>query len=288
MEEQGPKRITQKRLVRIFKDIKNLESEEHRFCFLLGAGASKSSGIKTGWELSVEWYQDLKKDLTAEELDEWKASIDLVEDNLGAFYPYLYQKRYEVSPQVGYEAFKKLMEKAEPGIGYVILSQILAGEKHNFVITTNFDYLVEDSVRLYTTTKPFTAGHETLAEFISSQTERPTIIKVHRDLFLHPFNDERATQRLKKEWEKALRPILNNFDLLVVGYGGNDGSLMDYLNSISADERKTIYWCIRNEEELNPKILNLLQVKDQIVKIEGFDELMIALHEALGYTIFEN
>lgn len=288
MKQNKPCRIDQKRLVTLFKDIKRLKSEETRFCFLIGAGASKSSGIKTGWELAEEWYKSLKDDLTDDELSAWEESIGFDAENVGAFYPHLYQKRYETSPQIGYEEFKKLMEDIEPGIGYVIMSQILSNERHNFVITTNFDYLIEDSVRMYTSKKPFSAGHETLAEFISSQTERPTIIKVHRDLFLHPFNDESDTQKLKEEWKKALRPILRNFNLLVIGYGGNDGSLMDYLESIESHERKAIYWCYRKEEEINDKINSLLKEKDFFVQIKGFDQLMISLNEALDYDVFEN
>ena len=61
-----PKTINQNRLVRMFRDIKK-NNGEMRFCFLIGAGASKSSGIKTGWELSKEWYEVLKKDLDPEE-----------------------------------------------------------------------------------------------------------------------------------------------------------------------------------------------------------------------------
>lgn len=283
-----PTKINQKRLVKMFKDIKRLDSSESKFCFLIGAGASKSSGIKTGWELSAEWYKELKEDLDEDELLQWEEKIDFNEEKVGEFYTHLYKKRYETSAQIGYDEFKKMMEHIEPDLGYVILSQILAYEKHNFVITTNFDYLIEDAVRMYTPTKPFSAGHETLAEFISSQTERPTIIKVHRDLFLHPFNDEKETEKLKAEWAKALTPILKDFNLLVIGYGGNDGSLMDYLQNISSIDRKSIYWCIRDEDEINSKIKDLLTEKDFIVKIDGFDELMFALNNALNYTVFEN
>ena len=164
--KKQPCSIKQKRLVKVFKDIKRLNRNEIRFCFLIGAGASKSSGIKTGEELSKEWYNELKNDLNDDELKKWKESVKFDENNVATFYPQLYQKRYEVLPQIGYEEFQKMMENIEQGIGYVILSQILANEKHKFVITTNFDYLIEDSVRMYTPKKPFVAGHETLAEFI--------------------------------------------------------------------------------------------------------------------------
>ncbi len=288
-----PKQIHQNRLIRMFKDIKKNDSGESRFCFLIGAGASKSSGIPTGWELSLEWYEELKNDLSRDELSQkelsdWKKKIDFDEDRVGEFYSSLYKKRYETSPQLGYDKFKKIMEHVEPGLGYVILSQILANEKHNFVITTNFDYLIEDAVRMYTATKPFVAGHETLAEFVSSQTERPTIIKVHRDLFLHPLNDEKETEKLKDEWGRALKLIMKNFNLLVIGYGGNDGSLMDYLKKIQSEDRKPIYWCIRDEKDLNDKVLGLLTEKDFIVQIDGFDELMFDLNKALEYRVFEN
>ncbi|MBP1639210.1 MAG: hypothetical protein H6Q17_793 [Bacteroidetes bacterium] len=285
--QDEPKVISQERLVRMFKDIKQLKSEDTRFCFLIGAGASKSSGIKTGWELAVEWYKALQEDLTEEELSDWKDSIGFDEEKIGEFYPYLYQKRYEANDQLGYDEFKKLMENIDPGLGYVILSQILVNEKHNFVITTNFDYLVEDAVRMFTAQKPFIAGHETLAEFISSNTERPTIIKVHRDLFLHPFNDKEGTDCLKQEWEKALAPILSRFHLLVIGYGGNDGSLMQYLKKIPVENRKSIYWCVLKENsELNVRTKDLLTNKDFIVRIDGFDELMYAFNTALDYDIF--
>jgi len=288
MIKKEPQRITQRQLVRMFEDIKRLgNSDDSRFCFLIGAGASKSSGIDTGWELSVRWYNELKEVLDNDVLSSWKKEVDFNEKRIGEFYPNLYRKRYETSPQIGYDEFKKMMENKEPGLGYVILSQILAYEKHNFVITTNFDYLIEDSIRTFTDTKPFVAGHETLAEFIASNTERPTIIKVHRDLFLHPFNDVDEISKLKTEWANALKPILSRFNLLVIGYGGNDGSLMDYLKDIDSNNRKAIYWCVREGDELKEKITSLLTQKDFIVTIDGFDEFMLHLCDALGYQIFD-
>lgn len=279
------KSINQKQLVQIFKDVKELDSDETRFCFLLGAGASVSSGIPTGWTLAKEWYEDLKKVMDEQERKAWETKIGFDEERIGEFYPQLYEKRYESSPQLGYAKFKKLMEKKDPSLGYVILAQVLAKEKHNFVITTNFDYLIEDAVRMYTPTKPFVAGHETLAPFVEAQTERPTIVKIHRDLFLNPINDEKGTEALKEEWKRALRPILRNFYLLVVGYGGNDGSLMNYLAEIEPEERKSIYWCTRGQDKLNHKAKKLLKPKDYHVCIDSFDELMYAFNEALEYDI---
>ncbi|MCD4817390.1 MAG: SIR2 family protein [Candidatus Cloacimonetes bacterium] len=266
-----PKTINQNQLIRIFKDSKENKLNEVRFCFLIGAGASRSSNIPTGWELANKWYNVIKEDLDEKDLKAWQEAIKFDEKKISEYYPQIYEKRFESCQEAGYDELKELMEGKEPSIGYMIMEQILAKENHNFVITTNFDFLIEDAVRLYTDTKPFSAGHETLAGFISTQTERPTIIKVHRDLFLHPFNEIGNTKNLRKEWKNALKPILKNFNLLVLGYGGNDGSMMDYLQEIDHKERKAIYWCKRDSKELNGKINKLLKNNDYLVSIENFD-----------------
>jgi tetratricopeptide (TPR) repeat protein len=283
IEDSKAKILNQSQLVRRFKDLKCHRTQETCFCFLLGAGASKSSGIPTGWELSKRWWDELKEDLG--EL-EWMK--DITDQNVGGAYTDLYKARFASDPASGYQEFEHLMEGKTPWLGYVILAQILAAGQHNFVITTNFDYLIEDAVRLYTSQKPFIAGHETLAKFISLYSRRPTIIKVHRDLFLHPFNSPEETDTLKEEWANALSPLLGRFHLLVIGYGGNDGSLMNYLKQIKSQKRKSIYWCILKNQKINKKISRLLTEKDFIVEIGGFDELMYALNEALDFDIFKD
>ncbi len=287
MSNNKPKSISQKQLIGTFGDIKKGKSSENRFCFLLGAGASKSSGILTGGELATKWYERIKNELTDTEREKWEKDVDFDEDNIEASYPDIYQKRFEASPQGGYEELIALMESEaiNSSVGYTILAQILAKEKHNFVITTNFDQLVEDAVRMYTNAKPLVVGHEVLADFISTQSERPTIIKIHRDLYLHPINDER-TNTLDKQWKRNIKSLLKNCNLLVVGYGGNDGSLMNYLKSVDASKRNPIYWCVRAGENLNTKIKELLTEKDYFIEIKGFDELMINLNEELNYQFF--
>jgi NAD-dependent SIR2 family protein deacetylase len=53
------KTLHYKELIKLFNDFKN--NPQEKFCFLLGAGASKTSGIPTGSELAWQWYQELKK-----------------------------------------------------------------------------------------------------------------------------------------------------------------------------------------------------------------------------------
>lgn len=274
--------INQKRLIRLFRDTINngqKQGDGIRFCFLLGAGTSVDSGIPSGSDLAKKWYKEISEDLDKDKLVQWRKRKKVVVKNLPASYPEIFEQRFIEEPQVGFQELQQLMENADPSIGYLILAKILSETRHSFVITTNFDHLVEDALFIATTKRPLVCGHESLAPYVHSQSQRPTIVKVHRDLLLDPFNQTKNTSILREEWVKALKPILKDFHLVVLGYGGNDGSLMDYLTDIPVSQRKKIFWCERSPENINDKILGVLgENGGKLVKIEGFDELMYELN----------
>ncbi|MGJ0484155.1 MAG: hypothetical protein ACR65R_06420 [Methylomicrobium sp.] len=276
------RKIKQAQLIRVFKDLQN--HHDDGCCFLLGAGASFTSGIPTGGQLAREWYGELKEIMDAGELDAWYREIGFDTDRIAEFYPQIFERRFRDHPATGYYRLQDCMKNAEPGIGYSFLAQILADTQHKFVITTNFDHMVEDAIRTYTAERPLVCGHESLAQYINARSIRPTIIKVHRDLLLQPFNGTQNTQNLDEAWKATLTPILQQYHLVVVAYGGNDGSLMNYLKGI--ERRKGIYWCCRNEGELNDRIRETLDPgKDCIVEISGFDQLMLELNIAYEYPL---
>ena len=132
---------------------------------MLEAGASKSSGIKSGQELVNIWEKDLIE-RNREMYLKWKAELGINDDNKYEFYSQYYEKRFKKAVD-GYNYLEKLMESAKPSIGYVMLSYILTHTKHNVVITTNFDHLIEDAVNYYEDTIPLVIGHESLAHYIT-------------------------------------------------------------------------------------------------------------------------
>jgi len=268
------KTIDQKVLERIFKDNHDNGSDT-RFIFLLGAGSSVQSDIPSAYKLATGWIKDIKNDLTDDEYLEWLKDKNINEDNLASSYTEIYTKRFEHNPKNGYETLQKLMENKEPSIGYTILSQILEGTNHNFVITTNFDSLIEDALFLFTSKRPLVCGHESLADFIQLNSTRPTIIKVHRDILLNPYNTPDNTCNMEEPLKKALKPILENSPMVILGYGGHDESV---LNLLKEPNRQPIYWCVRDTTKVSDNIKDsLTNEADRIVKIDGFDEFMVAL-----------
>jgi tetratricopeptide (TPR) repeat protein len=286
-----PEKMAVKTFLYHFMRITNNKNLGRRFCFILGAGASKQSGIPTGAELVKDWVKELHETYDEEDLKQWADDNkikDLESGEAAKYYSQIYDKRFEIDPQEGYGALENIMEGKEPSFGYSVLAQILANTDHNVVITTNFDSLVEDALFIYTQKKPLVAGHEALASFIRPIMRRPLIAKIHRDILLAPISDSQETSRLADGWKKSLTSLFKFYKPVVIGYGGNDGSLMGFLKSLEPIDGG-MFWCYReNDGEPVEEILQLvIKHKGYIIPIVGFDELMLQINEKLGYSLLD-
>lgn len=163
-----------------FKNVHE-KMQDHKFAWVLGAGASKPSGIPLGSELVDRWLSELaiqhgatgqQADLTAEQFKAWTESESFERlgvkkrgtvrsefswENRAEFYTQVYDARFRKHPDEGYADLELLMADKDPSPGYSILATILAAEpvRHNAVVTTNFDNLVVDalSITAATTTR---------------------------------------------------------------------------------------------------------------------------------------
>lgn len=258
------------------------------FCWILGSGASVQSGIPTGKELVESWLRELH-DLEAADgiaFEEWVTAENLdiptfEYERAANFYPWVYQRRYRDYREAGYAFLEKTMESAEPSFGYSVLAQIMASKLHNVAVTTNFDNLIADALSIYTRAFPLVCGHESLTGYIRPNLRRPLIAKIHRDLLLAPLSNPDEIEKLPGEWAAALTKIFDRFTPIVIGYGGNDGSLMGFLNKIGPIEGG-VFWCFRDGEQIDLGIHQVIERHHgRLVPIAGFDEVMLQLQEKL-------
>ncbi len=151
-QEKELKKMTLEEFVCRFAKKKN---DTRKYCFILGAGASISSGIHSGETLARNWIKDLKEMWNDDKFNKWikKESIDV--ENPAAKYSEIYEKRFDdnFDSDEGYAYIYDQMKNAEPSCGYSFLAEILATTKNNIVITTNFDSLTEDALFIYTQKK---------------------------------------------------------------------------------------------------------------------------------------
>jgi protein O-mannosyl-transferase len=250
-------RITIRGFLEEFKR-QHLQMSDRSFCFILGAGASVQSGIPTGAKLVEQWLEELhvREDFQQLPLEEWANSKNLDIDNFdyqdaASYYSQVFKRRFQDDPDTGYAFLEDAMNNKEPSYGYIVLAQILAHTRHKVVITTNFDNLVADALSIYTRTFPLICGHESLTGFVRAQLRRPLVAKIHRDLLLEPINTPEGIATLAPGWVKALTDLLQYYTPIVIGYGGNDGSLMNFLNALEKPIRGGIFWCHRGNVRRN-------------------------------------
>ncbi len=267
---------------------------DHKFVWVLGAGASAASKIRTGGELVQMWLDELKVQLQTK--DEKKLTLEkwATKENLGikdfkyeeaaSSYPQVYERRFRDYPEEGYAYLEDQMAKKDPSPGYSILAKALEDKRHKAVITTNFDNLVADALSIYTKTFPFVCGHESLVSFVRVAMRRPLVCKIHRDLLLGPKNDPRSLKRLHEAWAGALRALLEQYTPIFIGYGGNDGSLMNLLESLEPGEIKgRLIWCYYEKHKPSERIEDLVvQHQGVLVPVPDFDLLMVLLGQRMG------
>lgn len=276
----------------------NEQMHDRRFAFVLGAGASVSSGIPSGRTLVDEWLRQLhlrdpeRKDV---KIEEWvKDNLDIDDFQYARraeFYPQIYDRRFPVDREEGYAYLEYEMKDARPGLGYSMLAQILVNTRHKLVVTTNFDNLVADAVLLYTDTFAQVCGHESLTGFVRATTRRPLVAKIHRDLLSGPQSDQYATNLLHEDWARTLRLLFKSFTPIFVGYGGNDGSLMNFLDALEPGHIPGgVFWCYRLKGEQPGKHIKQLVARQSgvLVPILDFDIFMCELAVAVGFTVLHS
>lgn len=288
----------------LIRAIKEGRDNSERFCFIIGSGASVSSGIPTGITLEAQWMKEMEESSGMEVVKENARNLkdhlendfaDIEKDweetkKTGAplpsrYYFDIYKLRFFPNHRNGYHYLEKVMAGKNPGFGYHPLALMLTDKSgSNLVITTNFDSLLEDALFLYTDSKPLVINHELLAEYAGdSNIKRPIIAKVHRGIFFDPLNQPEETNELKGKWHDVLASVFQNYTPIVIGYGGGDNSLMNLLEDDNIRMKNGIYWCYFEKHGLpNDKIQNLIKKKKgYFVRTAGFDATMLAVGNAL-------
>ncbi len=285
-----PEEWTLKGFLTHFRDV-NRHQPDHAFAWVLGAGASRESGIPTGGELVGQWLAELHERHCADGtgLETWATAANLGIDGFDyaeapSFYSRVFERRYGGYPDEAYAFLESVMSERDPSPGYSILAKIMEDTRHKVVVTTNFDNLVADALSIYTRVFPLVCGHESLTHFVRPQLRRPLVCKIHRDLLLGPQNDPASLQQLNEAWAKTLRTLFGHYTPLVIGYGGNDDTFMGLLEALEPGEIKgRMLWCYQSGRPPGQRIRDVVsRHRGALVGAPSFDWLMVLLGEELG------
>jgi hypothetical protein len=279
------------------RSVKQNIDNEH--VFLLGAGASISSGVKPAEDCIWEWKKDIfvsKNPNLANQYKEYKAeavrnSIQRWFDNEGCYPPLHDPDEYSKYALIAYpiddvrkKYFENICRGKEPFIGYKLLCLLAQFGMIRSVFTTNFDGLI------------IKAAHQTgltpieitldIAERIHRPASRNELLCValHGDFKYGPLKNTNIELDAQNEtFVDALSHHIYDKHLIVSGYSGRDRSLMNALKRAYAKKGSgLLFWCGYGHE-IKPEVEELLLKAREtgrhafFVPTDGFDSTLVHL-----------
>ena len=256
------------------------------FSLLLGSGASVTSGIRSGAQLIIDWKEEIKKEADVPDIEVYLSKCKWFDSTNE--YASLFENRFDLQRQRRIFVEKEVAEKS-PSIGYAYLISLVNNGWFNTIFTTNFDDLINESFYRFSKRRPIVCAHDSSISAITITSDRPKVIKLHGDyLFDNIKATMRETESLELNMQMKIREFAKNGGLIVIGYSGQDRSVMDILTVLVSQPdyfKNGIYWCVRegDEDKIGSELKKFLwRDRVYLVPIEGFDELMAQMNEVLN------
>jgi len=267
--------------------------------FLLGAGTSISSGVKSADDCIWEWKKNIfvsKNPNLANQYKEYKseavkASIQKWLDNEGCYPPLNDPEEYSKYALLAHpieavrrKFFENICRDKEPYIGYKLLCLFAQVGMLRSVFTTNLDGLIVKSAYQSGITPIEVTLESSDRIFRPSSKNELLSVALHGDFKYGPTKN--TAQELDSQHDifvDALSRHLHDKHLIVMGYSGRDRSLMDALKrAYSQKGAGLLFWCGYGDE-IKPEVADLLTTARRagrdayFVSTDGFDSTMIHL-----------
>ena len=263
-------RIQKDIFLRSFRVISN-----QSFDLFVGSGASINSGIPTGNDLIWHFKREI---LNSKGIIDGKRFTDLkIEDNRRIIQAYFDQRsdRDISNPYSFYfeecypdqfvrkEFLTHLVRDKKPSIGFLCLAALVENRKFNIVWTTNFDDLIEKAINALNYRSCQIVSPENAPSVRSFNSDIPTIVKLHGDFRYDPLqNTTEELQSLEGSLHKYFLDASRRRGLIVVGYSGNDESVMNTLEKALEQQNpfpKGLIWCIPRDVVPNNRLIKLIE-----------------------------
>lgn len=268
-------------------------------CFLLGAGASMTSGMPSAQRCIWEWKRDifvtnnpsLRAEVSEMSLAGTRAVIQGWIDRQGRFPAADTNEEYSALAKECYptiagrrDFFHAYIAKSKPHVGYRLLAQLGGAGLVRTIWTTNFDNMPTRALHAENVVCVEVGLDSTGRARIPQATDSVRVVYLHGDF---RYDDLKNTaEELQRQDATLLSEFiheLKDYDLVVIGYSGRDKSLMEALTSAYANGNGCrLFWCGFGSKP-NPEVSQLLLSVDPkretafYVPTEGFDDVLTRL-----------
>lgn len=258
------------------------------YALLLGSGLSRSAGIPTGWEITLDLVRRLGALNGVTDQPDWAAWFCAKyghEPNYSEILHTLACTAAErrailheyIEPREGEEARRPT--KAHHGIAKLVADGVV-----RVIITTNFDRLIENALREVGVEPTIIASEDAVTGATPLVHARCTVIKLHGDyLDSRIKNTDAELEDYAHAINALLDEVFDRFGLIVVGWSGEWDTALRSAMLRAPSRRYPLYWAARGQ--ITSLAQDLIRHRDGrsfvITDADGFFTRLIDTVEAL-------
>ncbi len=279
------------------------QMRSHGVSWFLGAGASRSAGIKTAgdmiWDFKQQLYRSQKKlppsaisdpgdPIVRQKLQRYfdelsSFPVDGAEDEYARYFEATYPTARDRRAYLD-----ALIKAGKPSYGHLALALLMREGLCKVIWTTNFDRTIEDAAaKIFGTTNYLVVadlGEPRKLTSAVSEERYPIYGKLHGDYHSEELKNTADELRAQDaEMRRAFVDACKATGLAVVGYSGRDESIMEAFHDAIDGGRgfpNGLFWFRRSGEEPFAAVSTMIEtartngIDAHLIENETFDELM--------------
>jgi NAD-dependent SIR2 family protein deacetylase len=266
-----------------------LRLKNQKVIFFISAGVSSASGLPLGNAL---------RDVVLRNLYQEYPSFDHVNKFRASFYPdqkniLLEMVLQQVGQRLGHDGINDFLKPffnkvKEPSLSHELLASLVEKRFISLILTTNFDNLIEEALK----------REKVDFRVLSERAECVSIDKeLNKDVIIWKLHGtiedprslaatEQDVLHFPQKTQDALRFLLQNYNIVFVGYSMNDLDFMEIINQIDPHNKKYSFFWVgpspldKTRENIRDTVnkFDLSENYIQMLSDDFFNELNYLLH----------
>ncbi|MFN8305710.1 MAG: tetratricopeptide repeat protein [Ferruginibacter sp.] len=249
----------------------------------LGAGASFTGEIPLAARIVDDIKDRFESKPTVRRYMNELAAVNEGKGDAEKLKPDYYELMQRLDADEIKDLFKEYVAKSKLNVAHIYLASMINAGYVDYVVTVNFDNLVQRSLALYDI---FPSVHDltTIKEKVTDTIESPAVIHVHGQFNGNwQLNKVGELGKVKEMMQNVFAKISQNRTWIVVGYSGDDPVFDTVFSSTKFD--KNLYWiCFKDQapsQAVQEKLLNKVELNACRVNGYDADSFFLKLHNEL-------
>jgi hypothetical protein len=248
---------------------------------LLGSGISRSAGVPTGWEVTLDLIRRLGSVQGVLDQEDW-----------AAWYRETYKKEPSYSEILdgvatapaerrsiihGYIEAQDGEEPRQPTVAHRAIANLVALGSIRVILTTNFDRLLENALRNVGIEPTVIGSDDAILGATPLVHSRCTVIKLHGDYMdARIKNTQDELETYSPAMDALLDRVLDEYGLIIAGWSGDWDTALRAAITRTASRRFPLYWASRGTlSQLGSDLLT--QRAGKLIPITDADSFFVQL-----------